>query len=122
MEDVDNLKDGIELAIAETWKFLDTQQLGTCEEFYNVAEEINKIKQKEKDAVFLIFGDCLWSSIKNLKDNINRNKYLRDVCILVYFTDVPDPMFLETLRKIKDYVGIEHVITSKAQSIINYKK
>ena len=112
-----DLDESIKLAIAETWEFIHAQDLGYAEEFKNVAEEINKIKRKEPDSVFLIFGDAEWRSIKNLKDYINRVRYFRDICILAYYTGQPCKEFIKTVELIKNYVGIDHLITSKAESI-----
>lgn len=117
-EGVNDIEEGIKLAIDETWKFLEEQNLGNAEEFKNVAEEINKIKKKEQDAVFLVFGDAEWGSIKNLKKHINRDKYLKDICMLVYYTEDQNTLFRETIYHIVNYVGINHIIVSKAKSII----
>lgn len=117
MEGTKDLDESIKLAIAETWEFIHAQDLGYAEEFKNVAEEINKIKRKEPDSVFLIFGDAEWRSIKNLKDYINRVRYFRDICILAYYTGQPCKEFIKTVELIKNYVGIDHLITSKAESI-----
>jgi hypothetical protein len=117
MEGTDNLDEAIKIAIGETWNFMSAQELGFAEEFRNVAEEINKIKRKEPESVFLIFGDAEWASIKNLKDYINRTRYFRDICILAYYVDKPNKTFLKTVGVIKDYVGIDHLITSKAETI-----
>lgn len=117
MENTDNLDEAIKIAIGETWDFMKTQNLGSAEEFRNVAEEINKIKRKEPESVFLIFGDAEWASIRNLKDYINRTRYFRDICILAYHIGKPCSLFLRTIELIRDYVGIDHLITSKAESI-----
>lgn len=117
MEGVDNLDEAIKIAIGETWEFMTAQSLGCAEEFINVAEEINKIKRKEPESVFLIFGDAEWASIRNLKDYINRVRFFRDICILAYYIDRPNKNFLKTVELIRNYVGIEHLITSRAETI-----
>lgn len=117
MEGTKDLDESIKLAIAETWEFMNAQNLGGAEEFKNVAEEINKIKRKEPESVFLIFGDAEWYSIRNLKDYINRVRYFRDICILAYYIEKPCKEFIRTVELIKNYVGIEHLITSRAESI-----
>lgn len=109
--------DGLHAALSHTWQFIKSQNLGTAEEFKNVAEEINKIKRKNKESVFLIFGDALWASIRNLKDNIASDRYFKDMCILAYYSGKPDSEFKKTIGIIKGIIGIEHVITSKAESI-----
>lgn len=117
MEGTDNLDEAIKIAVGETWEFMNAQDLGGAEDFRNVAEEINKIKRKEPESVFLIFGDAEWNSIRSLKDYINRVRYFRDICILVYHIGKPCPSFLKTIGLIKDYVGIDNLITSEAESI-----
>lgn len=117
MEGTDDLEEAIKIAVGQTWEFMNTQDLGGAEEFRNVAEEINKIKRKEPESVFLIFGDAEWLSIRNLKDYINRTRYFRDICILAYYIGRPCPLFLKTVGLIRDYVGIDSLITSKAESI-----
>jgi hypothetical protein len=118
MEGTSNLDEAIQIAIGETWAFMEEQSLGSAEEFKNVAEEINKIKRKEPESVFLIFGDAEWDSIKNLKDYINRIRYFRDICILAYYINKPNRYYIKTIELIKNYVGIDHLITSKAESIV----
>ena len=109
--------DGLRAALSQTWDFIKSQNLGSAEEFKNVAEEINKIKRKNKESVFLIFGDALWASIRNLKDNIASDRYFKDMCILAYYSGKPESEFKKTIGIIKGIIGIEHVITSKAESI-----
>lgn len=117
MEDSNDLDEAIKTTIAETWDFMNKQNLGGAEQFKNVAEEINKIKRNESDSVFLIFGDAEWASIRNLKDYINRTRYFKDTCILVYYIGKPCKEFIKTVDLIKNYVGVDHLITSKAESI-----
>ena len=91
------------------------------ENFNAVAEEINRIKQKEKRSVFLIFGDGYWEDYsvgpKCLKYDIMNEKYLDDICILTYYTYGKDPSYMGVINILKDLVGIKHVITTKATSI-----
>ena len=119
------LKDGTDVALSQTWDYIQTQVPGgATENFKAVAEEINKIKRKEKDAVFLIFGDALWYDRyvgpTCLKYDIMNNKYLKDICVLAYYTSTNGywyRSFAGTINILKDIVGIEHIITTKAESI-----
>ena len=119
------LKDGTDVALSQTWDYIQTQVPGSAtENFKAVAEEINKIKRKEKDAVFLIFGDALWNDQyvgpTCLKYDIMKYKYLKDICVLAYYTSSSGywyRSFAGTINILKDIVGIEHIITTKAESI-----
>ena len=116
------LKDGADVALSQTWDFISSQVPGEGTENFNaVAEEINRIKQKEKRSVFLIFGDGYWEDYsvgpKCLKYDIMNEKYLDDICILTYYTYSKDPRYMGVINILKDLVGIKHVITTKATSI-----
>jgi hypothetical protein len=47
-------------------------------------------------------------------------KYLKDICVLAYYTSERGWLygsFAGTINILKDIVGIEHIITTKAESI-----
>ena len=116
------LKDGADVALSQTWDFISSQNPGSStENFQVVAEEINKIKRKERDSVFLIFGDGYWEDRmvgpKSLKYDIMNEKYLNDICILAYYTFDGDRNFAGVINEIREIVGIKHIITTKASSI-----
>lgn len=115
------LKDGVEKVLEQTWEFISNQVPGgSTENFSDVAKEINKIKQKEKKAVFLIFGDGYWEDMfvgpKCLKYEIMNTKYLDDICVLTYYTE-PNRRFAGNINLLRELVGIKHIITTKASSI-----
>ena len=120
-----SLKDGTDVALSQTWDYINSQNPGpSTENFKDVAEEINRIKRKERDAVFLIFGDALWNDAyvgpACLKYNIMNTKYLKDICVLAYYTSESGYWyrnFAGTINVLKELVGIEHIITTKAESI-----
>ena len=117
-----SLKDGADVALSQTWDFISSQDPGAAtENFSVVAEEINRIKQKEKRAVFLIFGDGYWEDMtvgpKSLKYDIMNEKYLDDICILTYYTFARDPRYMGVINILRELVGIKHIITTKATSI-----
>lgn len=117
-----SLKDGADVALSQTWDFISSQFPGPgTENFSEVTQEINKIKQKEKKAVFLIFGDGYWEDMfvgpKTLKYEIMNDKYLDDICILTYYMGRVDHRFAGVINILKDIVGIKHIITTKASSI-----
>jgi hypothetical protein len=116
------LSKGADVALSQTWNFIKSQKPGPLtENFSDVTKEINKIKRKERDAVFLIFGDGYWEDYsvgpKCLKYDIMNEKYLDDICILTYYTYGKDPRYMGVINILKDLVGIKHVITTKATSI-----
>lgn len=119
MENSNSVQEGIRRALDETWTYINQQNVGSVEEFQNVAMEINKIKRHDSNSVILVFGDGEWNSIKNLRDYISRSSFLKDVCILIYFVNKPDPLVIKTVDLIKRYVGVENVITSKTKSIVS---
>ena len=117
-----SLKDGADVALSQTWDFISSQHPGPgTENFSDVAKEINKIKQKEKKAVFLIFGDAYWEDYyvgpKCLKYEVMNKKYLDDICVLAYYTRSGDARFAGMINLLRDLVGIKHIITTKASSI-----
>jgi hypothetical protein len=117
-----SLKDGADVALSQTWDFISSQHPGPgTENFSDVAKEINKIKQKEKKAVFLIFGDAYWEDYyvgpKCLKYEVMNEKYLDDICVLAYYTRSGDARFAGIINLLRELVGIKHIITTKASSI-----
>ena len=120
--DKKSLKDGADVALSQTWDFISSQHPGPgTENFSDVANQINKIKQKEKKAVFLIFGDAYWQDYyvgpKCLKYEIMNEKYLDDICVLAYYTRTGDTVFAGMINLLRELVGIKHIITTKASSI-----
>ena len=116
------LKDGADVALSQTWDYISSQYPGGgTENFSEVANEINRIKQKEKKSVFLIFGDGLWEDYyvgpKSLKYEIMNDKYLDDICVLAYYIYDKDSSFAGVINILRDIVGIKHIITTKASSI-----
>jgi hypothetical protein len=116
------LNKGTDVLLSDTWNFIENQYPGGgTENFSDVANTINKIKQKDKKAVFLIFGDGYWEDQtlgpKCLKYEIMNTKYLDDICILAYYRGTPDRRFAGVINILRDIVGIKHIITSKASSI-----
>ena len=71
------------------WHFISSQKVGAyTENFINVANEINNIKQEDKDAVIFIFGDGYWDDPKvglhRLDTELDKEYYLDDICVLTY--------------------------------------
>lgn len=119
--DKKTLKNGVDVALSQTWDFISSQNPGySTENFSAVTEEINKIKRKERDAVFLIFGDGYWDDPilgpKCLKYEIMNNKYLKDICVLAYY-ETMNKWFAGNINILKEIVGLKHIITTKVTSI-----
>ena len=117
---------GTDLAFSETWKFIEQQNVGAgTENFYDVTLEINDIKEKERDAIILIFGDALWENIKKgpkcLRYDIKDVDYLDDICVLTYFRSM-NSTFVGCINILRDIVGLKHIITTKETSLYIDKK
>ena len=96
-----------------------TVDSGAYENFNVVAEEVNKIKKKDIDAIFLLFGDGYWGvSYTNpqppmrLKEKCSR--YLNDFCVLVYYDENAPKEYEEVLdieiNYLKQMVGLKRVV------------
>ena len=122
--DKKSLKVNREDLLEETWKFIKLQDVGLgTENFQEVAIEMNKIKRKERDAIFLIFGDGFWTDAKLgpqcLKYDIANNRYIDDICVLAYYQPghYYNYMFTGTMNVLKEIVGIKHIVTSEIETI-----
>jgi len=81
--------ESLEDELNKTWDFISSQKVGAyTENFINVANEINNIKQEDKDAVIFIFGDGHWDDPKVgvhcLDAELDGEYYLDDICVLTY--------------------------------------
>lgn len=123
--DKKTLNDGVDVALDQTWQFIEKQNPGGgTTNFEDIAKEINEIKRKERNAVILIFGDGLWNYIgpagtSHLKYDIMNEKYLKDVCMLLYYMGQSRADIVGTINELEQLVGLTHIITTKAESIHN---
>jgi hypothetical protein len=114
--------DGKDVVLSQTWDYISSQHPGpSSENFEDVAHTINEIRRKEKDSVFLIFGDALWSCYPNphppmFLKNVCGDKVLDDICVLTYYT-FENSQFAGEIAYLKELVGLKMVITTKASSI-----
>ena len=116
-------KDGKDVVLAQTWDFIKNQTPGELtENFRDVANEIMEIRKKQRDAVYLIFGDALWGDPTDgpmcLK-TICGERLLDRMCILTYYN--PDDgrieMYKGYISMLKELVGLKNVICTKAKHI-----
>ena len=82
-------KDGKDVVLAQTWDYINSQKPGSwTENFRDVANEIMEIRRRQRDAVYLIFGDALWQDPHDgpmcLK-SICGERLLDRMCVLTYY-------------------------------------
>ena len=113
---------GRDVVLSQTWDYIQSQNPGGgSENFEDVAHEINQIRRKDKDSVFLIFGDALWSNYGNahpplfLKE-VCGTKVLEDICVLTYYM-YENSTYAGEIAYLRELVGLKSVITTKASSI-----
>lgn len=116
-------KDGKDVVLAQTWDYINSQKPGPgTENFRDVAEEIMEIRKRQRDAVYLIFGDALWQDPYNgpacLK-GICGERLLDRMCVLTYYDsdDYWFDIFKGCISMLKELVGLKNVITTKTSRI-----
>ena len=117
-------KDGKDVVLAQTWDFISTQipmSKQYTENFRDVANEIMEIRRRQRDAVYLIFGDALWQDPYNgpvcLK-TICGDRLLDRMCVLTYYDkDNYYDIFTGCISMLKELVGLKNVITTKVSNI-----
>ena len=119
--DDEALAHGRTVAISQTWDYINKQNPGSgTTNFRETAREINKIKDEDDNAVFLIFGDAFWSDptvgVTYLKYDLDNPDYFDDICMMIYYINL-NKNVVESVNVLMDIVGIKHIITSKATSI-----
>ena len=117
-------KDGKDVVLAQTWDFISTQipiSEQYTENFRDVANEIMEIRRRQRDAVYLIFGDALWQDPSVgpvcLK-YICGERLLDRMCVLTYYDkDNYYDLFAGCISMLKELVGLKNVITTKVSRI-----
>ena len=115
---------GKEVILSQTWDFIETQTPGPCtENFEDVAYEILKIKRKERDAVYLIFGDGLWEdpSVGPMcLKSICGEKMLDRMCVLTYYDESSYwfSTYKGDISVLRNLVGMKNVICTKVSRIV----
>ena len=115
-------KDGKDVVLAQTWDFIKSQNPGEwTENFRDVANEIMEIRKRQRDAVYLIFGDAFWQDPSVgpvcLK-YICGERLLDRMCVLTYYDkDNYYDLFAGCISMLKELVGLKNVICTKAKHI-----
>ena len=108
---------GKDVVLSQTWDYIQQQNPGaSTENFRDVANEIMEIRKKQRDAVYLIFGDALWGDTNNGPACL---KYICGERLLdrIYYTDDNVKSYQGYLAMLTDIVGLKHVISTKAKHI-----
>ena len=118
-------KEGYEKVLADTIAYFDLPENyvgGSIENFSLVGYEVNKIKKNDKDAVIFIFGDGVWTFYGNsdpptkLKETCPR--WIKDIIAFVFYVyDGSLKYISKEISLLKDVVGIEDVIVTKASEM-----
>ena len=117
-------KDGKDVVLAQTWDFIDSQKPGEAtENFMDVANEILQIRRKERDAVYLIFGDGFWQDPRvgpMCLRSICGERVLNRICALTYYDpDYYFEIYKGCIAMLKELVGLKNVITTKVSRIMS---
>ena len=115
-------KDGKDVVLAQTWDYINSQKPGSwTENFRDVANEIMEIRRRQRDAVYLIFGDAFWEdpSVGPLcLKYICGDRLLDRMCVLTYYDkDNYYDIFTGCISMLKELVGLKNVITTKVSRI-----
>lgn len=111
---------GTKVVLSQTWDYLQQQMEGHGggTHFGPVSEEVLKIRKKQRDAVFLVFGDAYWdiNEERPLRENLGE-KILDNMCFLLYYMAGKENEFARWVAQLKELIGVNNIITSKATSI-----
>lgn len=122
-------ENGIETVLSETYEFINSQELGgSIENFREVADEILRVKNKDVKAVFLIFGDGIWTFYGNDEPPIRLKEicpqYLDDIIAFCFYDkrNRENKDYWEYMLKefscLRDYVGLkDNVIIAQTEDM-----
>lgn len=114
LQDEDVKSRYFDLIASRTIDFIKSQKVGeNTERFEEVVEEINILNQKNKDSVFLIFGDGIWKDLDSFEDCSS----LRDICVIVCCSDFTYGKFSKTKLEL-ELCGFKHIIYVNYKSLI----
>ena len=110
---------GKDVVLSQTWDFINTQKIdsgGT--NFAHMTPEVLDIVKRERDAVFLVFGDAKWSESETLplRDDLGE-RICDQICMLLYYKEEEMSSFANNVAVLREIVGLKNIITSKASAI-----
>lgn len=114
---------GKDVVLSQTWDFIDNQNPGSGGTNFGLAiDEILSIVKKERDSVFLVFGDAYWSPHETMPLHTELGeKITNNMCFLLYYKQDDVNSFSEYVAILKESVKIKHIITTQASTIIKDK-
>ena len=117
-------KVGLDVALSQTWDFIQNQKPGQgTTNFTDMAEEIMRIRHKEKDAVYLVFGDAEWGNDPLQLKDICGPQLLDRICMLIYYRDDDKHgFFRSTVAIMKEIMKMKNVITTKVSTLMKGMK
>ena len=110
---------GKDVVLSQTWDFIESQHPGGGgTDFALATPEIIEIRKKQRDAVFLVFGDAYWDASETLplRDDLGERVCDR-ICMLLYYKQDQIKQFASCVAILKELVGLKNIITTKASSI-----
>ena len=110
---------GKDIVLSQTWDFIQRQNPGDGGTNFALATpEILQIRKKQRDAVYLVFGDAKWGPGETLPLRDDLGERLCDrICMLLYYEPDKISEFAQDVAVLKELVGIKNIITTKASSI-----
>ena len=120
-------KEGYETVLADTIKFFelpDNDVGGAIEDFSLVGYEINRIKKNDRNAIIFIFGDGIWTFYGNWNPPTKLNeicpRWIKDIIAFVFYKNENSFKINKVgkeISQLKDVVGIQDVIVTKASEM-----
>ena len=110
---------GKDIVLSQTWDFIEQQKPGSGGTNFALATpEILQIRKKQRDAVYLVFGDAKWGPGETLPLRNDLGERICDrICMLLYYEPDKISEFAQDVAVLKELVGIKNIITTKASSI-----
>lgn len=120
-------KEGYETVLADTIKFFELPENyvgGAIEDFSLVGYEINRIKKNDRNAIIFIFGDGIWTFYGNWNPPTKLNeicpRWIKDIIAFVFYKNENSFKINKVgkeISQLKDVVGIQDVIVTKASEM-----
>ena len=110
---------GKDVVLSQTWDFIRQQSPGDSGTNFALATpEILQIRKKQRDAVYLVFGDAKWGTGETLPLKYDLGERICDrICMLLYYKEDEMAQFAQDVAVLSELVGIKNIITTKASSI-----